>query len=84
MSEHLTLIFSRPHLFLTQDLAVYGKKWNANVLSLMASYSYYSLAILVLVRQIEESKFPKTIYKCSFTFISLLEKFRSRKDVSKL
>ena len=49
-----------------------------------ASYSYYSLAILVFVRQIEEFKFSKTIYKCSFTFISLLEKFGSRKVVSKL
>ena len=44
-----------------------------------ASYSYFSLAILDRGRQIEESKFPRRIQKCSFTFISLLEKFGSRK-----
>ena len=52
---------------------------NFFIAKLAASYSYFSLAILDLGRQIEESKFPRAIYKCSFTFISLLEKFGSRK-----
>ena len=47
------------------------------------SYSYFSLGILDLGRQIEESKFSRAIQKFYFTFISLLEKFGSRK-VSKL
>ena len=45
------------------------------IAKMVASYSYYSLAILDLERQIEQSNFLRTILKCSFTFISLLEKF---------
>ena len=40
---------------------------------------YFSLAILDLERQIEESKFPMTILEMFFYFLSLLEKLVSRK-----
>ena len=55
-----------------------------SIAKMAASYSYFSLAILDLGRQIEESNFPRTILKRFFYFYISSGKVWIEKKVSEL
>ena len=59
-------VFGTRHDFIMADILPFSQSRLSNqyffIAKMVASYSYFSLAILDLERQIEESKFPRTVW----------------------